>query len=203
MAITATGELCYKKGGSALAYSKITNNNGALICKYGTDIYVIVWPFMKWQDLESGIPDHIYLHVDLEGDVYTPISGYTQKITKLNNEHITLVETTTSIAGTTARLYAVRLDGITGNDSVDISYTVSFSLGSHKSGYIHGNVWPWSMHVVGNYRSSRIDSTDTDVAYTEEDIHISSSQLYVTCTWKYRITTNVTNIDNWLTIEKL
>ena len=29
----SAGDLCYKKGGSALAYSKITANNGALIFK--------------------------------------------------------------------------------------------------------------------------------------------------------------------------
>lgn len=196
MAITATGELCYKKGGSALAYSKITNNNGAIIYKYGgTDILVIAIPY------PFVIPDFVWIN-NGSSSVRVSISGYTQKITKLNNQHITLAETKYIISEYEA--YAVQLDGITANDSVDISHTVSFSLNSeHEAGYMHHNQGVyWGMEANGKYSSPNKVISSSDIAYAEE-IYISSSQSYVTFTVTYRITTGDVTNDNWLTIEKL
>lgn len=55
----SAGDLCYKKGGSALAYSKITANNGALIFKSGeASGFYFVLEFgtssVKWVYSKSG-----------------------------------------------------------------------------------------------------------------------------------------------------
>ena len=180
----STGDLCYVKGGSGLAYSKITANNGALIYKSGSSsVYVILTP--RAQDLNG------YVRISYEDGTSRRVllSGYTQEVTKLNNQHVTLTKTQDSP-------YTLRLDGLTTNDSVDISYTVSFSLGSdHDAGIINT-----SFYMFGHAYHSNGNNVFAHSSY--QSINVSSSQSYVTSTWTYRITINDA-LEDWFTIEDL
>lgn len=172
--------LCYVKGGSALAYSKIASNNGALIYKSSNSIYIILTP--RPQSL-----DYIYVYYSDDTTKYVATSGYTQKVTKLNNQHVILTKTQDSP-------YTLRLDGLTTNDSVDISYTVSFSMNSdHDAGTIH------SGYMFGE----AVAPTRNKFAFTDShSIDVSSSQSYVTYTLTYRLIIN-TSLEDWFTIEDL
>lgn len=178
----STGDLCYVKGGSGLAYSKITANNGALIYKSGSSssVYVILTP--RPQSL-----DGIWIKNSSSTTIRVATSGYTQKVTKLNNQHVTLTKTQDSP-------YTLRLDGLTTNDSVDISYTVSFSMDSdHPAGTIY------SGYMFGE----AVFSTGNNFAQSDfHSIDVTSSQAYVTYTFTYRLTINTTARD-WFTIEDL
>lgn len=127
----AVGDLCYIKGGSALGFSKQSETYGRLIYKNGK-VYIIITALPAPYNFTY---TSIYSSSTI-GPIRVPVINYTQKILKTNNEHVVLTE----IQGDE---YKIQLDGFTGDgDSVEISYTLSYSIETSRKKFFFGSGEP-------------------------------------------------------------